>query len=167
MRDPAITCLAACWVTCQILGIVSAPVRRRRAGGGRMGACAPPSGDEVTPTTSLAASAAVLLRHAPWDVAFWFMFRTEHHINVLEARALVRLVQWIGQRGWRQVRFLVGVGLGCGALSRVVTLLTTSPSCSSTTWWLGASVVKPILARTALAKDVFWQRQVRWAPSSR
>eukprot|EP00971_Amphidinium_carterae_P351110 6491916-Amphidinium_carterae.1 len=48
-----------------------------------------------------------LLGRAPWQVGFYFTFRCQEHINVLELRALVRLVHRL--KSQRQVRILVGL----------------------------------------------------------
>eukprot|EP00971_Amphidinium_carterae_P341681 6480620-Amphidinium_carterae.1 len=50
-----------------------------------------------------------LLGRAPWKVAFYFTFKCHEHINILELRALVRLVQRIQSQGLRRVRILVGL----------------------------------------------------------
>ena len=52
---------------------------------------------------------AWLVRQAPCRIAFCFLFRSGGHLNVLEARALVRLVLWAGARGHRRCRLLVGL----------------------------------------------------------
>eukprot|EP00971_Amphidinium_carterae_P325960 6456538-Amphidinium_carterae.2 len=50
-----------------------------------------------------------LLGRAPWKVLFFFQFRTSDHINVLELRALIRLVYRIASWKIRRARVLIGL----------------------------------------------------------
>eukprot|EP00971_Amphidinium_carterae_P350476 6491567-Amphidinium_carterae.2 len=53
--------------------------------------------------------AGQILGRAPWRVLFFFQFRTSDHINVLELRALIRLVFRISSWKIRKARILVGL----------------------------------------------------------